>query len=321
MTTLDVLVRSVRLEADRIISLELVRPDGGGLPAWTPGAHIDLVLPSGRVRQYSLCGDPAQRLVYRIAVLREHRGRGGSAEIHDTALVGRVLACRPPRNHFELVDASRYVFVAGGIGVTPILPMINLVAAGARPWTCYYGGRSLRSMAFVEEVLAAGSSNVTLWPEDERGLLDLPGILAQADAGVAVYCCGPEGLLAGMEAVCAEADRVGQLHTERFAQPPEAARQAGSGPVTNCAFQVVLRRSGIELQVPADRTLLDVVQEAVPTILSDCREGYCGTCETKVVEGEPEHRDTVLSDAEKAGNQVMMICVGRSRTPTLVLDI
>jgi ferredoxin-NADP reductase len=320
--TFEVLVRDVRLEAENVVSLELARPDGGELPAWAPGAHVDLVLPSGRVRQYSLCGDPAQRGVYRIAVLREDNGRGGSAEIHDTALVGRVLSCRPPRNHFELVEASGYVFVAGGIGITPILPMISAVAAAARPWRLYYGGRSLRAMAFVREAMAAGAANVTLWPQDERGLLDLPGILAGAASDAAVYCCGPEGLLAATEQACDAAGRAGRLHVERFAQDPvAAAAKAQPSAGTDTAFTVVLRRSGTELLVPVGRSLLDVVREAVPTILSDCEDGYCGTCETQVVDGVPEHRDTVLSDAEKVGNQVMMICVGRARTPVLVLDL
>ncbi len=329
--TFAVLVRAVRLEADGIVSIELTRPDGGELPAWEPGAHVDLILPSGKVRQYSLCGDPASRLSYRIAVLREPAGRGGSAEIHDTALVGRELACRPPRNHFALADAARYVFVAGGIGVTPIVPMIRSVAEAGRPWTLYYGGRSLRSMAFTREILAAvdaeaaqgeaAAGTVTLWPQDERGLLDLAGILAGADGDTAVYCCGPEGLLHAIESACAAAGRGHLLHVERFAQDAEAAAEVTANAAPTGSFTVVLKRSGLELEVPADRSLLDVVREASPAVLSDCEDGYCGTCETRVLEGEPDHRDTVLSDQEKASNEVMMICVGRSRSPVLVLDV
>jgi len=169
---------------------------------------------------------PARRGAYRIAILREPVGRGGSAEIHDTTLIGRVLSCRPPRNHFELVEAREYVFVVGDIGITPILPMISAVTAGARPWWLYYGGRSLRSMAFVREAMAVGAANVTLWPHDERGLLDLPGILAEVGPDTAVYCCGPEGLLAATEQACAAAGHVDRLHVERFTQDPVAAAKA-----------------------------------------------------------------------------------------------
>jgi ferredoxin-NADP reductase len=329
--TFALLVRSVRLEADGIVSLELARPDGGELPGWEPGAHVDLVLPSGKVRQYSLCGDPANRLTYRIAVLREPDGRGGSAEIHDTALVGRELACRPPRNHFALTEAPRYVFVAGGIGVTPILPMIRSVAEAGRPWKLYYGGRSLRSMAFTADILSAvdeevaegtaAAGTVTLWPQDERGLLDLAGIIIEADGDTVIYCCGPEGLLHAIESACGGAGRSRLLHVERFTQDTEAAAEVVANAAPVGAFTVVCKRAGVELEVPVDRTLLDVVREAVPTVLSDCEDGYCGTCETRVLEGQPDHRDTVLSDQEKASNQVMMICVGRSRSPVLVLDV
>lgn len=229
--TFELLVRAVRLEADGIVSLELARPDGGELPGWEPGAHVELVLPSGRVRHYSLCGDPAQRLAYRIAELREPGGRGGSAEIYDTELVGHVLSGRPPRNHFELVEAAGYLFVAGGI--TPLLPMIHSATARGRPWHLYYGGRSLRSTAFAGEALAAAASNVTLWPQGKRGLLDLPAILAigvegTGVEGTAIYCCGPEGLLGAMEAASAAAGVAGRLHTERFTQDAAAAVAASA---------------------------------------------------------------------------------------------
>ncbi|MFF3753254.1 PDR/VanB family oxidoreductase [Streptomyces sp. NPDC002018] len=319
------LVKQVRLEAAGVVSLTLVDPDGAGLPPWAPGAHIDLRLPSGTVRQYSLCGPPDDPLSYTVAVLREEHGRGGSVEVHDTALTGRVLRARGPRNHFPLVDAAHYLFLAGGIGVTPILAMARRAAAADASWELYYGGRSRRSMAFTEELSAVGGDRVHIVPQDEQGILPVVRLIDAAPPGTAVYCCGPEAMVGAVTRACA-VSRPGALHVERFGAPPDGPPDGGAagarGPSPGAAgFTVELRRSGVTLDVPPDRTLLDVVREAVPEVGFSCEEGYCGSCETKVLAGVPEHHDTVLSDQERERGDTMMICVGRSASRLLTLDL
>ena len=304
--TLELLVEDKEKLADGVVRLTLRAPGGGLLPPWEPGAHIDLVLP-GFVRQYSLCGDPSDTSAYQVAVLREPDGRGGSAYVHDSLSTGDRVPVEGPRNHFGLVDAERYLFVAGGIGITPILPMLARVARSGREWRLAYGGRTRTSMAFTDD-LAHHGDRVLFRPQDEHGLLDLPTLLADARPGTAVYCCGPEPLLAAVEAL-----GPGNLHVERFtAQPDE-------GPRT--AFEVELAGSGKVLPVPADRSILEVVEEAGVTVLSSCREGTCGTCETGVLGGEPDHRDSVLTADERLENEVMMLCVSRACSPRLVLDL
>ncbi|NMH97453.1 oxidoreductase [Pseudonocardia sp. K10HN5] len=305
------LVQRASWEADGVLALRLVDPGGAALPQWSPGAHVDLVLASGLVRQYSLCGDPADRSCYLVAVRREPAGRGGSAEVHATALVGTTLGVRGPRNRFELVDAPAYLLLAGGIGITPLLPMLVEIRRRGRPCELWYGGRDRASMPFVDRLRRLHPDGVHIVPQDECGLLDVAGLTAAAAPGTAVYCCGPEGLLRAAEQACGELD----LHTERFAATAAPAVAAGG------AFEVELRRSGTVLAVPPDRTLLDVVRAAGADVLSSCEDGFCGTCEVRVLDGEPEHHDTILSAAERGRGETMMICVGRSRSPRLVLDL
>lgn len=314
----DLLVRRVTWEADGIVSLDLVHPEGRELHPWEPGAHIDVILPSGLVRQYSLCGDTGEPRSYRIGVLLEKESRGGSREIHETALVGKLLKIRGPRNHFALVDAERYLFLAGGIGVTPMIPMLQEVERRAAPWSLVYGGRSRETMAFLDEILARKGGSCDIVPEIERGFPDLAGAISQASPGTAIYCCGPPGMISAVEQLCAGSTDPSALHIERFTAP------AGGEAVDegdNETFEVELARSGKVLTVPADRSLLRVVLDEVPSVLYSCEEGYCGTCETKVLSGEPDHRDTVLTDSEKQAGDTMMICVGRSKSRRLVLDL
>jgi len=304
--TLELVVESKEKLADGVVRLTLRAPDGGLLPPWEPGAHIDLVLP-GFVRQYSLCGDPSDTSAYVVAVLREPDGRGGSAYVHDSLSTGDRVPVEGPRNHFALVEAERYLFIAGGIGITPILPMLARVARSGRDWQLVYGGRTSSSMAFTAE-LASHGDRVTFRPQDEHGLLDLPALLAAAGPGTAVYCCGPEPLLAAVEAL-GPAD----LHVERFTPVADLGERT--------AFEVELAASGRVLPVPADRSILEVVEEAGVTVLSSCREGTCGTCETGVLGGEPDHRDSVLTADERLENEVMMLCVSRACSARLVLDL
>lgn len=300
--------------ADGVVLLTLRHPDGDPLPAWTPGAHVDLVLTDDLVRQYSLCGDPNDTSVMRVAVLREHESRGGSQHVHDVLAAGQQVEVRGPRNHFALVEAKRYLFIAGGIGITPILPMVAQVAATGRDWRLVYGGRARSSMAFRDELEHRHPGNVEVRPQDEHGLLDLAALLGEPDDDTAVYCCGPEPLLAAVEQHCATWP-AGTLHVERFAPKADAAQ----GPRQE--FEIELSQSGTVLRVPADQSILEVVERAGLPVLSSCQEGTCGTCETTVLAGTPDHRDSVLTKEEQAVGDAMMICVSRSCSPRLVLDL
>ncbi|MFC7969035.1 PDR/VanB family oxidoreductase [Streptomyces cinereoruber] len=314
MSVFRLTVRSVVREAEGVLGLLLADPSGADLAPWEPGAHLEVTLPSGAVRHYSLCGDPDDREVYRLGVLREPAGRGGSEEIHASVGPGTVLEVRGPFNRFPLVPAERYLFVAGGIGITPLLPMVRSLPPAS--WSLLYGGRSLASMAYREEL--AGLPGVTLVPQDTAGLLDLDAALGALPPSTAVYCCGPEGLLRAVE------ERwTGALHTERFGAEPAAAPApaAGDSGAPEGGFEVELRRSGLTVRVEPGRSLLDAVREVVPGVAYSCEEGWCGTCETKVLGGTPEHHDSVLGEAEKAAGASMMICVGRSRGPRLTLDL
>jgi ferredoxin-NADP reductase len=312
-------VHSRKTGAEGVVVLELRDPTGAELPAWAPGAHIDLKLPGAVVRQYSLCGDPNDRTVWQIGVLRELAGRGGSAYVHDEVLEGREIDVRGPRNNFPLVPSPRYVFIAGGIGITPIVTMAAAAEEAGAEWEFHYGGRSRSSMAFLEALDALESSTghgprVMLHPQDEVGLIDLPRIFGTPRSDTKVYCCGPEPLLKAVEAACAGWP-AGALHVERFA-PKEQSERVLSGD-----FEVELTLSGMTLTVPPDRSILDVVEEAGVSVLSSCQEGTCGTCETPVLKGEVDHRDSLLTPEEQAANETMFICVSRAACPKLVLEL
>ncbi|MDN5914546.1 MAG: PDR/VanB family oxidoreductase [Pseudonocardia sp.] len=299
----------MRSPAEGVRELVLGPATDAPLPYWTPGAHVDLVLAPDLVRQYSLCGDPDDPS-WRVAVLREPAGRGGSALVHDVLGVGDVLTARGPRNHFTLDPAAAHLFVAGGIGITPLLPMIAAADAAGSDWRLLYGARSRTSMAYADE-LAAHGWRVQLRPHDEHGLLDLDAALAAAPPEALVYCCGPEPLLAALEQRCDSA----RLHVERFT-PRDAGTVAGPDE-----FDVRLRRTGATVRVTADATVLAAVESAGVSVLQSCREGTCGTCETTVLAGRPEHRDSVLDGAERAEGATMMLCVSRSLDPVLELDL
>ncbi|MFF3875176.1 PDR/VanB family oxidoreductase [Streptomyces sp. NPDC001978] len=305
----------MRQAAEGVASVELVATDGTRLPAWEPGAHVDLILPSGLIRQYSLCGDPAAADIYRLGVLHVPDGRGGSAEVH-ALRAGQSIAVRGPRNTFPLVLADHYLFIAGGIGITPILPMVRAAETAGRDWRMLYGGRSRTSMAFTEELLALGGGRVRLVPEDTDGLPDLAAALKETPSGAAIYSCGPEPLLSALEGIMATDFSDRHLHLERFGTSPNAPRQS-HGPARE--FNVELRRSGRVLRVPADRSLLEVIREAVPDIPSSCEEGFCGTCRLRVLEGTPDHRDTVLPPGDRDRRDVIYPCVSRARGLILVV--
>ncbi|WP_185063025.1 2Fe-2S iron-sulfur cluster-binding protein [Pseudonocardia eucalypti] len=311
----DLEVRRRDVAADGVVTLTLAHPDGSDLPEWTPGAHIDLVLTESLVRQYSLCGSTGNRAEWRVGILRDPNSRGGSEFVHDRVQPGATLRVRGPRNHFPLVSSPRYQFVAGGIGVTPILTMIEAAEARGAEWHLLYGGRERASMGFLDELERYGE-RVTVCPQDERGMLDLPSVLGTPRPDTLVYCCGPEGLLTAVENACRPWPE-GSLHIERFSAKPVGE----PSPEALDTFEVVCQRSGVTLTVGPDDTIYELAEEAGLDVLGACMEGVCGTCECEVIEGEVDHRDSVLSDAERAAGDAMMICVSRSRSERLVLDL
>ncbi|MFP1625250.1 PDR/VanB family oxidoreductase [Streptomyces sp. 5K101] len=307
--SLRLVVHRMTWEADGVLSVELVHPDGKPLPAWTPGAHVDVHV-GGHVRQYSLCGDPESADHYRIGVLNEPSSRGGSRHVHTALRPGQQVTVSEPRNHFALEDAGHYVFVAGGIGITPLLAMAREAARRGTAWRLVYGGRNRGSMAFTAELAALGG-DITLVPQDEHGHIDLDAALSGLAEGTLVYACGPEPLLSAVEQRCQE----GMLRLERFAAPAVQRTQDDQG------FEVECRASGLTLTVGADTSVLDAAEAAGISVNSSCREGICGSCETRVLDGIPDHRDFLLSEAEHAAGATMMICVSRCTSGRLVLDL
>ncbi len=311
---LELVVAERREPAEGVAELVLSSASGAPLPVWEPGAHLDLLLPSGLVRQYSLCGSPADRDVYRIGVRRTEDTRGGSKEVHETLTAGASVQAHRPRNRFPLAPGKgpRF-FVAGGIGITPILPMVRESAARGSDWRLLYVGRSRASMPFLDEIgaLAEAESRVTIVETNVEGLPDLSVALESAPHGAIVHVCGPEPL---MDAVI---DTLGAL------RPGVEARLERFHPADGAAHgdtvEVELRRTGATLTVPVDRSVLSAVRERVPDLAYSCEQGFCGTCKVRVLGGTPEHRDELLTVEERADS--MLICVSRSQDGRLVLDV
>lgn len=312
---LQLRVDCLRREADQVISLILTDPGGRRLPDWQPGAHIQLHLPSGRTRQYSLYGGGGDGTQYKIAVKDVEGGRGGSREIHSSLRLGNVLKASAPANNFALESGQRYIFIAGGIGITPILPMAEAVR-NRSSWHLYYAGRSLASMGLLDEVRGLPQEHVTLAPGD--GTLQLSDIIARAKADTLVYACGPGSMLDELGALCSKRQDI-SLHIERFSAPASNTQTSDSS--SNKPFEVVMKRSGRRIVVPADSTILAELLKIDPNIRYSCCEGFCGTCETKVVEGLVDHRDSLLTEDERQSNKTMMICASRALSDVLVLDI
>ncbi|MDN2565752.1 PDR/VanB family oxidoreductase [Aquibium sp. A9E412] len=310
----ELTLMEIRLEAKGVVSLAFRHPEGSRLPEWQPGAHLEVVLPSGRVRHYSLCGDPSDRHVYRVAVLRVDGGRGGSAEVHDDLKVGRIYTLRGPRNHFALMPAAAYLFIAGGIGITPILPMIEAMR-GAENWRALYCGRSRSGMAFLDRL--ARRPEVTVLSDDSDGRPDFAAEISNAPRGTAVYCCGPEGMLDLVSEACSARPDI-TLCTERFAA---STTPSSAGAPNAAGTEVHLARSGITVTVGAGESVLQAIRRAKPDVAWSCEAGFCGTCETAIIEGDVEHLDQLHSEAERVANRTMMICVSRPLSSRLVLDL
>ncbi|HEX2843136.1 PDR/VanB family oxidoreductase [Hyphomicrobium sp.] len=317
MSDIDIQLRvdCLRREADGVISLVLADPRGRRLPDWEPGAHIQLHLPSGRTRQYSLYGGGEDGAQYRIAVKDVEGGRGGSREIHSNLRLGDILKATAPANNFALEKAQSYIFIAGGIGITPILPMANAVKDSS--WHLYYAGRSLSSMGLLDEVKRLPRENVTLAP-GETDKLKLRELVKQAETGSVIYACGPSSMLDELAELCGERQDVA-LRIERFSAPTSATPTKDIN--ADKAFEVVMKRSGRRVLIPAGSTILTELLKIDPAIRYSCCEGFCGTCETKVLEGLVDHRDTLLTEEDRQRKKTMMICASRALTDVLVLDI
>lgn len=315
----DVEVRRREAVSDGVVTLTLADPNGADLPEWAPGAHIDLLMTPSLVRQYSLCGDTANRGEWQVGVLLDPNSRGGSQFVHDKLHEGSTVRVRGPRNHFPLVGSPRYLFIAGGIGITPMMPMIAAGEAAGVDWRLLYGGRSRSSMAFVDDLQRHGD-RVTVCARDAQDgtnfRTNLGSALSAPGESTLVYCCGPEGLLSAVEEAC-KTWPADSLHIERFS----AKALEEPSPEALDTFEVECQRSGQALTVPQSKSIYEVCEEAGVDVLGSCMEGVCGTCECDIIEGEGDHRDSVLNDAEKAANQTMMICVSRSRSERLVLDL
>jgi ferredoxin-NADP reductase len=312
---LDLRVVATEEIADDVVKLSLERRDRGSLPDWTPGSHVDLQLGTELVRQYSLCGEAGQSELWQVAVLREPESRGGSTFAHDSLTVGDDVAVRGPRNQFALVEgADEYIFIAGGIGITPLLSMIDRVDAWGKKWTLHYSGRRRSTMAFVDGLRKRYGDKVQVYSTAESERIDLERVLGDPQSASLVYCCGPERLIAAVESEMTSWPAQA-LHVERFS--PRTLEP----PLRDTAFEVELSRSRLVLTVPPEKSILQVVQAAGVQVLSSCTEGTCGTCETNIVSGVPEHRDSILTDAERADSPSMFICVSRACSSRLILEL
>lgn len=313
-------VATVAAEARDVLRVELEDPAGRPLPPFEPGAHLALQLPNGLVRQYSLANDWRERGRYVLGVGRAQDSRGGSDFVHAQLRPGMELPCSLPANNFRLAgDAERYLFIAGGIGITPLLAMLRWCEAMGKPWQLVYAVRNRARLAFYEELAPFGRRVRWHCDDEHGGPLPVGEVLGAAAAGTQVYCCGPAPL---MRAVQQGAPHLPpeSLHFEWFSAPGPAAEAAAPvGPGTG--FRIELRRSGHSFTVPEGRSILEVLEENGHEVPFSCREGVCGTCETAVCEGEPDHRDYIYTEAQRASLRSMLICVSRARSPSLVLDL
>lgn len=317
---MELVVTRLSREAEDVRGVELQAEDASELPAFTAGAHIDLYLPGGVVRQYSLLNDPQERTRYCLGIGLAPASRGGSRYVHQNLQVGHKVRVGPPRSLFGIEPAAtEHVFIAGGIGITPILSMIRWCIARERPWRLLYGVRSRSRAAFLWD-LAPHRRSVMLHVDEESqdGFADLRGFLDVAPPGAHVYCCGPSPLMnavadAGVQAGFASS----ALHFERFSGESRVAKVENADK----PFDIVLRQSGHRFTVPAGISILETLENHGMGIPCSCREGLCRTCEVPLLQGAADHRDYVLTDEERAANNTILVCVSRARGGELVLDI
>jgi tetrachlorobenzoquinone reductase len=309
--TFQVRIKSATWEAPGIVSYELRPAQGGELPPFTAGAHVDLSLPGGLIRSYSLVNPQSERHRYVIAVQKDRASRGGSRWVHENFRVGDVLTINGPRNNFPVEEAAENsIFIAGGIGITPIMSMIERLSSLGRRWELVYCARTRAAAAFVDAL--KGDVRFNFDQEPGGTMLDIAALVRAAPAGAHLYCCGPLPMLAAFEAATAGLPRE-LVHVEYFTAKEPPAMSGG--------FKVVLARSGRELVVAPGKTILDTLLDAGIDVPYSCTEGICGTCETRVLEGVPDHRDLILTEEEHAAGQSMMICCSGAKSEKLVLDL
>ena len=306
---LPLVVKRITRESTDIVSLELADPAGAPLPAWEPGAHIDLQLITRQQRQYSLCGDPNDLGTYRVAVLREELSRGASMYIHTFLREGRTVWARPPRNLFPLLPAGEYLLLAAGIGITPILSMANDLKRRGAAWSMNYAVQDDAHLPFRSEIEALGDA-VTINSRDRAGRLDLRAFLAEVRPGVSVYSCGPARFTDAVEEAMQHWP-AGSLHLERFEPKPIVA-------LPNADFAVTAARSNVVVEVPAGESMLHAMKGKDLPVTGSCLRGICGSCAVTVLEGAVEHRDSLTSDPE---SRIMYPCVSRALGSDLVIDL
>ena len=321
---LIVRVDQITREAVDINSYVLVDPEGSSLPPFEAGAHLDVHVdkedPNGRIRQFSLCNDPRETHRYVIAVLRESHGRGGSVAFHDAVAQGDLISISPPRNNFPLEEsAAQHLLIAGGIGITPILSMVRRLAAIGATYKLYYCTRRAENTAFMDLLTGPEfGAWVDVIHDDgvpEQGL-DVKGLLATRPEGTHLYCCGPGGLMEAVKQAAAQSFAEEVVHFEYFTAPPEPTEG-----FVNVPFQVKISSSGELIDIPSDRSILDVLRERGMDLESSCEEGICGTCATQLIDGAPEHRDLFLTNKAKADNKWIMICCSRANGGVLTLGL
>jgi len=307
-------VAAVETLAEGVAGLVLEDPRGRPMPRWTAGSHVDLLCGSFE-RKYSICGDPDDRARLHLAVLREEGGRGGSLYVHERLRPGDLVSIRGPRNHFHLdLTGERYLLIAGGIGITPIIAMADALKQAGKAYEIHYAGRAAARMAFLDRLRRAHGDVLHLYPADEGRRLAVEALAGATPAACAIYACGPERLLSALQA--AFADWPGGLHVEHF-----SSAQTKLDPAVEHAFDVELVDSDLTVGVAADRTVLEALRAAGVDVPSDCEEGICGSCEVAVIDGEVDHRDRVLTPSERRENRRMMVCCSRARGTALKLAL
>lgn len=310
---IEVRLTAVRYLARDTHAFEFRRTDGRPLPTYAPGAHIGLHLSDSLVRQYSLTSAEEAPPAYVIGVKRDAQSKGGSRYMHESLRVGAIVRIEPPRNNFPLVESAQHsVLIAGGIGITPIWCMLQRLRSLGNKFAAYYSCRSRADAAFLDELSQMGRVALHFDEETPGKLLDLPAIVANAPKGAHFYCCGPLPMLAAFEAATARLPRE-QVHVEYFSAKQASATEGG--------YKVELKKSGRSFDVPVGKSILHVLREAGIKVPSSCEGGICGTCETRIVSGKADHRDSILSDAEREGNETMMICCSGCVGDKLVLDL
>jgi ferredoxin-NADP reductase len=310
---IEVRLTAIRFAARDTNLYDLQRPDGTPLPPYAPGAHIDLHLPNGLVRNYSMIMARPDPATYTFGIKRDPASRGGSRYIHDELHVGKALKISPPRNNFPLTeDAAHTVFLAGGIGITPIWCMVQRLEELGRPWKLYYACRSRADMAFLDALTAKAGATLHFDDENVGTFLDVAGIVGAAPRDAHLYCCGPAPMMTAFEAATASWPR-GQVHVEYFTPRAEPTKKGG--------FTVELARSKQEFFIPEGKTILGVLLDEGVDVDYSCELGICGACEQRVISGIPEHRDSILSEEEQAENKRVMICCAGCKTDRLVLDL